>query len=87
MLPTWLPSFIDKITRRHRRGTLLGDETLLDLQIRAYLRSEYANEIPPSGAFPRLMRAVQLHREEQQRHAEASIGERVSRNIRRLRRH
>jgi hypothetical protein len=84
MSHTWLSKFIDKISRRHRRGTLLGDETLLDLQIRAYLRSEYANEIPPSGAFPRLMRAVQLHREEQQLHAEAHFGKRISRNIRRL---
>jgi hypothetical protein len=84
MSHTWLSKFIDKITRRHRRGTLLGDETLLDLQIRAYLRSEYANEIPPSGAFPRLMRAVQLHREEQRRIAEATFSERVARNIKRL---
>ena len=84
MLPTRLSNFIDRITRRYRRGTSLADETLLDFHIRAYLRSEYANEIPPSGAFPRLMHAVQLHREEKQKHVEAGIREKLARNFRQL---
>ncbi len=77
---TRLQDFIDKIARR-RRGASPAEEILLDHQMRSFLQSEYAKETPPSGVFPRLMRAVHLHREEQQKRAEARIREKVVRNI------
>ena len=84
MLPTRLQNIIDKFTGRSRDEAAPSDDALLDLQIRAYLRSEYANEIPPSNVVPRLVRAIQFHSEEQQMRLASRLRGRLVGNRRQL---
>ena len=46
------------------------EDALLDVELRSFMRAEYGKAQPPQSAFPRIMRAIGLYRQEQSRTAE-----------------
>lgn len=48
------------------------EDALLDVQLTSFFRAEYGKKEPPTGVFPRLIQAIWLHRERQEKLANAS---------------
>jgi hypothetical protein len=48
------------------------EDALLDVQLTSFFRSEYGKQEPPTGVFPRIVQAIRVHRERQEKLA--SVG-------------
>jgi hypothetical protein len=46
---------------------------IIDARVRSFFQAEYKNKEPSSSALPHLMRAIQLHQQQQNRRVQASI--------------
>jgi hypothetical protein len=62
---------IDKQVSTDEMSERSYEDALLDVQLTSFFRSEYAKQEPPSGVFPRLVQAIRLHRERQEKLANA----------------
>lgn len=64
---------VDKQVSTDESSDLSYEDALLDVQLTSFFRTEYAKQEPPSGVFPRIILAIHLHREKQEKLANASI--------------
>lgn len=64
---------VDKQVSVEESSDLSYEDALLDVQLTSFFRTEYAKQEPPSGVFPKIMQAIRLHREKQDKLANASI--------------
>ena len=57
------------------------EDALLDVQITSYFRAEYGKAEPPKGVFPRIIQAIRLHRERQEKLANTSAFARFTESL------
>jgi hypothetical protein len=69
---------VDKHVSADESSDLSYEDALIDVQLTSFFRTEYAKQEPPSGVFPRIMQAIGLHRERQERLASASLFTRLA---------
>ncbi len=64
---------VDKQVIADESSDLSYEDALLDVQLTSFFRTEYAKQEPPSGVFPRIIQAIRLNRERQERLASAGL--------------
>jgi hypothetical protein len=64
---------VDKQVSMDEPSDLSYEDALLDVQLTSFFRTEYAKQEPPSGVLPRIIQAIRLHRERQEKLANASL--------------
>ena len=69
---------VDKQAIADEPNDLSYEDALLDVQLTSFFRSEYAKQEPPSGVFPRIIQAICLNRERQERLTSASLFTRLA---------
>ena len=69
---------VDKQVSAGEPSDLSYEDALLDVQLTSFFRTEYAKQEPPSGVFPRIIQAIRLNRERQERLANASLFTRLA---------
>ncbi|MEP6776250.1 MAG: hypothetical protein ABJA50_11710 [Chloroflexota bacterium] len=69
---------VDKQVIADESSDLSYEDALLDVQLTSFFRTEYAKQEPPSGVFPRIIQAIRLNRERQERLASAGLFTRLA---------
>ncbi len=64
---------VDKQVSVDESSDLSYEDALLDVQLTSFFRTEYAKQEPPSGVFPRIIQAIRLNRDRQERLANAAL--------------
>ena len=64
---------VDKQVNADESSDLSYEDALLDVQLTSFFRTEYAKQEPPAGVLPRIVQAIRLHRERQEKLANASL--------------
>ncbi len=68
----------DKQVIADESSDLSYEDALLDVQLTSFFRTEYVKQEPPLGVFPRIIQAIRLNRERQERLANAGLFTRLA---------